>query len=254
MFQRHATYLTTLLFFSIIFISRTAAQNTASITGRVLSSEKGQALTDVIVKLYELPDSNFILGGFTNADGRFLFNANPGLYYLELSLSTYQKERTDEFTVLNGASNFHLGTLRLNLEKTQQVKDITVRGQKELMETGFDKKVYNVAEDLNVNGGTANDILNRLPSVEVDQDGGVMLRGQGGVTILIDGRPSSLSGGNGKTLLDALPANSIERVEIVSNPSAKYDPDGTSGIINIVLKKNKLLGINGMSFQFPILY
>lgn len=246
MFQRYATYRTTLLFFSIIFISKTAAQNTASITGRVLSSEKGQALTDVIVKLYELPDSNFILGGFTNAEGRFLLNANPGLYYLELSLSSYQKERTDEFTILNGASNFHLGTLRLNLEKTQQVKDITVRGQKELMETGFDKKVYNVAEDLNVNGGTANDILNRLPSVEVDQDGGVMLRGQGGVTILIDGRPSSLSGGNGKTLLDALPANSIERVEIVSNPSAKYDPDGTSGIINIVLKKNKLLGINGM--------
>lgn len=246
MFQRYATSLTTLLVFSIIFISQTAAQNTASITGRVLSSEKGQGLTDVIIKLYELPDSNFILGGFTNAEGRFLLNANPGRYYLELSLGAYQTERTDEFTILNGASNFHLGTLRLNLEKTQQVKDVTVRGQKDLMETGFDKKVYNVAEDLNVNGGTANDILNRLPSVEVDQDGGVMLRGQGGVTILIDGRPSSLSGGNGKTLLDALPANSIERVEIVSNPSAKYDPDGTSGIINIVLKKNKLLGINGM--------
>ena len=134
----------------------------------------------------------------------------------------------------------------MQLPKTQQVKDIVVQGQKEVMEAGFDKKVYNVAEDLNVSGGTANDILNRLPSVEVDQDGGVLLRGQGSVTILIDGRPSSMSGGNGKTLLDALPANSIERVEIVTNPSAKYDPDGTSGIINIVLKKNKLLGFNGM--------
>ena len=73
-----------------------------------------------------------------------------------------------------------------------------------------------------------------------------MLRGEGTVIILIDGRPSSLSGGNGKTLLDALPASSVERIEVVTNPSAKYDPDGTSGIINIVLKKNKLKGFNGL--------
>jgi outer membrane receptor protein involved in Fe transport len=86
-----------------------------------------------------------------------------------------------------------------------------------------------------------NDVLNNIPSVEVDQDGKISLRGDGNVTILIDGRPSTLSAG----LLEAIPANSIERIEIVTNPSAKYDPDGTSGIINIVLKKNKLKGING---------
>jgi outer membrane receptor protein involved in Fe transport len=161
-------------------------------------------------------------------------------------LAGYENEFIEAFELKPSQANFHLGTIRMQLPKTQQVKDIVVQGQKEVMEAGFDKKVYNVAEDLNVSGGTANDILNRLPSVEVDQDGGVLLRGQGSVTILIDGRPSSMSGGNGKTLLDALPANSIERVEIVTNPSAKYDPDGTSGIINIVLKKNKLLGFNGM--------
>lgn len=222
------------------------AQNTISVTGKVLSIEQGKALEYVSVKLFQAADSSFQKGVFSGADGRFSISLNPGSYYLQLSLAGYENEFIEAFELKPSQANFHLGTIRMQLPKTQQVKDIVVQGQKEVMEAGFDKKVYNVAEDLNVSGGTANDILNRLPSVEVDQDGGVLLRGQGSVTILIDGRPSSMSGGNGKTLLDALPANSIERVEIVTNPSAKYDPDGTSGIINIVLKKNKLLGFNGM--------
>ena len=222
------------------------AQNTISVTGKVLSIEQGKALEYVSVKLFQAADSSFQKGVFSGADGRFSISLNPGSYYLQLSLAGYENEFIEAFELKPSQANFHLGTIRMQLPKTQQVKDIVVQGQKEVMEAGFDKKVYNVAEDLNVSGGTANDILNRLPSVEVDQDGGVLLRGQGSVTILIDGRPSSMSGGNGKTLLDALPANSIERVEIVTNPSAKYDPDGTSGIINIVLKRNKLLGFNGM--------
>lgn len=222
------------------------AQNTISVTGKVLSIEQGKALEYVSVKLFQAADSSFQKGVFSGTDGRFSISINPGSYYLQLSLAGYENEFIETFELKPSQANFHLGTIRMQLPKTQQVKDIVVKGQKEVMEAGFDKKVYNVAEDLNVSGGTANDILNRLPSVEVDQDGGVLLRGQGSVTILIDGRPSSMSGGNGKTLLDALPANSIERVEIVTNPSAKYDPDGTSGIINIVLKKNKLLGFNGM--------
>ncbi|MFN5311393.1 MAG: TonB-dependent receptor domain-containing protein [Flavobacteriales bacterium] len=222
------------------------AQNTISVTGKVLSIEQGKALEYVSVKLFQAADSSFQKGVFSGADGRFSISLNPGSYYLQLSLAGYENEFIEAVEHKPSQANFHLGTIRMQLPKTQQVKDIVVQGQKEVMEAGFDKKVYNVAEDLNVSGGTANDILNRLPSVEVDQDGGVLLRGQGSVTILIDGRPSSMSGGNGKTLLDALPANSIERVEIVTNPSAKYDPDGTSGIINIVLKKNKLLGFNGM--------
>ena len=222
------------------------AQNTISVTGKVLSIEQGKALEYVSVKLFKATDSSFQKGVFSGSDGRFSLSTNPGSYFVQLSLAGFENKFIETFELKPSQANFHLGTIRMQLPKTQQVKDIVVKGQKEVMEAGFDKKVYNVAEDLNVSGGTANDILNRLPSVEVDQDGGVLLRGQGSVTILIDGRPSSMSGGNGKTLLDALPANSIERVEIVTNPSAKYDPDGTSGIINIVLKKNKLLGFNGM--------
>jgi outer membrane receptor protein involved in Fe transport len=246
MFQRNCSPFSVLLLFLLGFVPSLSAQNTVSVTGKVLSYEQNSALEYVSVKLYKLPDSTFQKGVFTNADGRFSLNTIPGKYYLQLSLAFYENQTTEAFELKPGQTNFHQGTLRMQQPKTQEVKDVVVRGQKDVMEAGIDKKIYNVAEDLNVNGGTANDILNRLPSVEVDQDGGVLLRGQGSVTILIDGRPSSMSGGNGKTLLDALPANSIERVEIVTNPSAKYDPDGTSGIINIVLKKNKLLGFNGM--------
>lgn len=246
MFQRNFFPFSVFLLFLLGFGPSLSAQNTISVTGKVLSYEQNSALEYVSVKLFKLPDSTFQKGVFTNADGRFSISTNPGKYYLQLSLAFYENQTTEAFELKPGQTNFHQGTLRMQQPKTQEVKDVVVRGQKDVMEAGIDKKIYNVAEDLNVNGGTANDILNRLPSVEVDQDGGVLLRGQGSVTILIDGRPSSMSGGNGKTLLDALPANSIERVEIVTNPSAKYDPDGTSGIINIVLKKNKLLGFNGM--------
>ena len=242
--QKHSFFITASYFWGSGAICQ--AQNTISVTGKVLSIEQGKALEYVSVKLFKAADSSFQKGVFSGSDGRFSLSINPGSYYLQLSLAGYENEFIETFELKPSQANFHLGTIRMQLPKTQQVKDIVVKGQKEVMEAGFDKKVYNVAEDLNVSGGTANDILNRLPSVEVDQDGGVLLRGQGSVTILIDGRPSSMSGGNGKTLLDALPANSIERVEIVTNPSAKYDPDGTSGIINIVLKKNKLLGFNGM--------
>ncbi len=246
MFQRDFTPFSILLVFLLGFFGNSTAQNLISITGKVLSYEQSKPLEYVSLKLFQLPDSVFVKGSFSNPDGKFELLASPGKYYLKLSVALHEDEITESFELKPTQANLHLGTLRMQKPKTQETKEVVVRGQKEVMETGIDKKVYNVAEDLNVNGGSANDILNRLPSVEVDQDGGVLLRGQGSVTILIDGRPSSLSGGNGKTLLDALPANSIERVEIVTNPSAKYDPDGTSGIINIVLKKNKLLGFNGL--------
>lgn len=246
MFTYQRASLSLLVLFLILYSTAAKAQNTISVTGKILTSERSVPLEYVSVKLFLLPDSSFQKGVFTNPEGKFELMAQPGNYFIELSLALYENEKTESFELKPGQANYHFGTLRMQRSKTQNVKEVVVKGQKDIMQAGIDKKVYNVSEDLNVNGGTANDILNRLPSVEVDQDGGVLLRGQGSVTILIDGRPSSLSGSSGKTLLDALPANSIERVEIVTNPSAKYDPDGSSGIINIVLKKNKLLGFNGM--------
>jgi outer membrane receptor protein involved in Fe transport len=237
---------------SILFLSSfVRAQNKTGngdgiIIGRVINAQTEKPMEYVSVKLLTLKDSLVLSGVYTDDDGKFnLENLANGSFLLKISLSGFETQFISQVTFSATTKLFNAGSIKLSQDKMVALESVKVIGKSDVLTTGIDKKIYNVAEDLSVKGGTANDILNRLPSVEVDQDGNVMMRGEGTVTILIDGRPSSLSGGNGKTLLDALPAGSVERIEIVTNPSAKYNPDGTSGIINIVLKKNKLKGLNG---------
>ncbi len=201
----------------------------------------------VQLRVFSSIDSTIITGIYSDLDGVMNIDSIPiGNYYVKITFSGLQSKTINniEFTSIHQVIN--LGEIKLGLEKETSLEEFKVTGKKDVLKTGIDKKVYNVAEDLSSKGGNANDALNRIPSVGVDQDGKVSLRGDENVTILIDGRPSSFSGGNGKSFLDAIPASSIERIEIVTNPSAKYSPDGTSGIINVVLKKNKLKGTNGM--------
>ncbi len=235
-----------LVFLLLLVQNLVAQKGDATVFGKITDSEGGQSLEYVPVKVLKIKDSSIVSGAFTDADGKFTIeNLEYGKYILKITFPNYKPQFLPDVIVSAAAKNFNTGTIKLQSINSKELKEVTVKGQLDVLTTGIDKKVYNVGEDLSVKGGTANDILNRLPSVEVDQDGNVMLRGEGTVTVLIDGRPSSISGGNGRSLLDALPAGSIERIEIVTNPSAKYDPDGTSGIINIVLKKNKLKGFNG---------
>ncbi|MEN9304078.1 MAG: hypothetical protein RL264_2507 [Bacteroidota bacterium] len=218
-----------------------------AVYGRIVEEIGGKSVEYASVRLMRQKDSTTLQGMYSDADGKFNFENLPfGKFMIKITLTGQETKWINDIELTTTTKIYNCGTVRLAKDKTLNLEEVVVKGQIEMLKSGIDKKVYNVEEDLSVKGGTANDILNRLPSVEVDQDGRVMLRGEGSVTILIDGRPSSLSGGNGKTLLDALPAGSIERIEIVTNPSAKYDPDGTSGIINIVLKKNKLRGFNGL--------
>jgi len=237
------------IFLFLSFVSFSQKHNSsgdATIFGKIIDEKTNQAIEYVAIRLLSVKDSSVVTGIFTDVDGKFNFeNVSYNKYLIKISSTGFQSKIINTISVSAGAKIYNVGTVKLEVDKSMQLEEVRVVGQMDVLKSGIDKKVYNVAEDISVRGGTANDILNRLPSVEVDQDGRVMLRGEGTVTILIDGRPSSLSGGNGKTLLDALPAGSIERIEIVTNPSAKYDPDGTSGIINIVLKKNKLKGFNG---------
>jgi outer membrane receptor protein involved in Fe transport len=217
------------------------------VSGKVLDKNTDGPMEYVSFRLFSVKDSSLVAGIFTDVDGKFTLEQLPyGTYYGKLTITGYLTRQIEDIKISPTLKVANLGTIKLDLEKTGDLKEIKVTGQLDVLKAGIDKKVYNVDEDLSVKGGTANDVLLKIPSIELDQDGKVSLRGEGSVTILIDGRPSSLSGGNGKTLLDALPAGSIERIEVVNNPSAKYDPDGTSGIINIVLKKNKLKGFNGL--------
>jgi outer membrane receptor protein involved in Fe transport len=244
-------YLLILLSFNLVFVQAVFSQKAnpsedGTVIGKIVDQQTGKALEYVSVKLFKASDSTIVTGAFTAVDGKYSIPCPFGTYFLKISFTDFDPILVSAITVKTALPIFNVGTLKMRRISEKTEREIKVIAEKDVLKAGIDKKIYNVAEDLNVRGGTANDILQRLPSVEVDQDGKVMLRGEGTVTVLIDGRPSSLSGGNGKTLLDALPAGSIERIEIVTNPSAKYDPDGTSGIINIVLKKNKLSGFNGL--------
>lgn len=214
--------------------------------GSIVDSATQKPLEYVSIKLISVKDSAVKGGVYTDEKGKIKLDEIPlGKYFLKISFSAYVDKIIENVSFTFEKPNKDLGEIYLVAENSQKFGEIKIVGKQESILNNIDKKVYNVGEDIAVRGGTANDILNNVPSVEIDQEGKISLRGDGNVTILIDGRPSSIAGGNGKSLLESLPANSIERIEIVTNPSAKYDPDGTSGIINIVLKKNKLKGING---------
>ncbi len=236
-----------IIFLSGVSYSQNSSQGEGMIMGRVVNSINDKPMEYVTIRLFLEKDSSLIAGIYSDSEGKFLFDKLvPGAYYVKFSFAGFLANSSEIVTITSNLKVLNLGNTSMEFDKTLQIGQVDVVGQASILSAGIDKKVYNVAEDMSVKGGTANDVLKNIPSVDLDQDGRIMLRGDGAVTVLIDGRPSSLSGGNGKTLLDALPAGSIERIEIVTNPSAKYDPDGTSGIINIVLKKNKLKGFNGL--------
>ncbi len=234
------------VFFSNVLFSQKPSGD-GLIFGKISDLKSNLPLEYVSVRLFAKQDSTVVSAVFSNESGKFNFEGvGNGNYYLKLSFTNYEPLIIQEVSISKTMNVVNLGNLYLKIDKLLELNEVKIEEKIKLLQSGIDKKVYNVGEDISVRGGTTNDILNRLPSVEVDQEGRVMLRGEGTVIVLIDGRPSSLSGGNGKTLLDAIPASSVEKIEIVTNPSAKYDPDGTSGIINIVLKKNKLKGFNGL--------
>ena len=235
----------------LLTVNNSYAQNSPQgegmIMGRIVNADNNKSIEYATVRLYLEKDSVLVTGIYTDKDGKFLIDKLLlGSYYLKFSFAGFIPKNSESILISSNLKGINLGIVSLQVDKTLKLDQINVFGTADILTSGIDKKVYNVGEDMSVKGGTANDILKNIPSVDIDQDGRIMLRGDGSVTVLIDGRPSSLSGGNGKTLLDALPAGSIERIEIVTNPSAKYDPDGTSGIINIVIKKNKLKGFNGL--------
>ena len=217
------------------------------VSGKILDKSKDTPFEYVSFRLFSVKDSSIVAGIFTDVGGKFTLENLPlGNFYAKITFTGYAPLIMNDIKISSVMKVVNLGTIKMELGDSKMLQEVKIVGEIDLLKIGIDKKVYNVGEDLSVKGGTANDVLNNIPSVQVDQEGKISLRGDGGVTILIDGRPSSLSGTSGKSLLDALPAGSIERIEIVTNPSAKYDPDGTSGIINIVLKKNKLKGFNGL--------
>lgn len=220
-----------------------AQQSGAIIAGNVLDKSTSQTVEFATIQLLNLSDSAPIKSTVTDKKGKFILeNIEPGSYLLRCSFIGFSNK--DIPVNINKQSRLNLGKIEIT-PVASSMKEVTVTGKKSVLNTSIDRKVYNVTQDIMAQSGTASDVLKNIPSVEVDIEGNVSLRGSEAVLILINGRPSPLMGKTRAEVLQQFPANSIERIEVITNPSAKFKPDGTSGIINIVLKKNIKTGFNG---------
>lgn len=221
-----------------------AQDNNRKLSGKVIDSQESTPLGYASFRLFKTSDSSFVTGAITDETGGFIVEIVPGNYYALSEFIGYTAQYTSGIKVSLGTSVQDLGTIKLTAS-ARNLNEVTIQAEKSTMELALDKKIFNVGKDLANAGGTAVDILTNVPSVAVDVEGNVSLRGSGNVRILIDGKPSglvSLKGGSG---LQQLQGSMIERVEIITNPSARYEAEGMGGIINIVLKKERKEGFNG---------
>lgn len=241
MLAKKLCILFTLLFCSVFVM----AQNKGTqISGVVLDGNSKAPIEFANVQLLKPSDSSVLKATATDKKGRFTIeNVNTGNYTLLCTFISYEKVKIP-VTINGDQQKFNAGTIRIS-SLPQSMNEVIVTTKKSLLNTSIDRKIYNVGQDIMAQSGSASDILKNVPSVEVDIDGGVSLRGSSEVMILIDGKPSPLMGKTRAEVLQQLPANSIERIEVITNPSARFKPDGTAGIINIVMKKNIKSGLNG---------
>ncbi|WP_036384540.1 TonB-dependent receptor domain-containing protein [Muricauda sp. MAR_2010_75] len=231
--------------FLLVFISMNAqtrqSQNSITISGTVIDQDSGQPLEYATFVLQEVDNPDKVTGGITDLDGKFEIETNPGQYNIRVEYISYKT-----YTRANQSytSSTDLGNIILAPD-VAQLQEVEVVGEKTTVEVRLDKKIYNIGKDITTSGGNVSDALNNIPSVSVDVEGAISLRGNENVRILINGKPSALAGFGSTDVLQQLPADAIEKVEVITSPSARYDAEGTAGILNIVLKKEKTLGING---------
>lgn len=213
-----------------------------SISGRVLESGTGKPIEYSNIVVLSVSDTTLVTGGITNSDGYFYLTQIPeGKYFLDVRFIGFEDKRF-EVTLTSGQMNLDMGEIVISATEID-IEEVIVEGQRSPVSYQIDKKVIDVDQMQTVISGSAVDILENIPSVTVDVDGNVSLRGSGSFTVLIDGRPSVL---DAQDILQQLSASSIGSIEIITNPSAKYDPEGTAGIINIVLKESRLRGFSGI--------
>ncbi len=213
------------------------------IKGTIVESENNKPIEYATVALYEAESDNLITGSITDYLGHFKIDRpEVGSYYLVITFIGLKESRTDLFKVNEDNSNINLGNIFLESD-SKKLGEVEVVARREPIQFKIDKKVINVDKQLTAEAGTAVDILENVPSVQVDIEGNVSLRGSTGFTVLIDGKPTILDPSDA---LRQIPSSSIENIEIITNPSVKYEPDGATGIINIITKKNYLDGLSGI--------
>ncbi len=229
---------------AILFLGLTkpyAQSKGIEVKGEVVDAESKEPVAYATIAIVNAENNQIITGSVSDNNGNFLLETTNLHVYFEVSFMGYQKVSVKDFKIENGSVD--LGTILLS-QNAQMMDEVKIQGEKSTVEFKLDKRVFNVGKDISSTGMGALEVLNNVPSVNVDIEGEVSLRGNTGVQMLIDGKPSVLAD-EGSNALSSISADMIEKIEVITNPSAKYDAEGTSGIINIVLKKDEKKGLNG---------
>ncbi|MEP1085979.1 TonB-dependent receptor [Algoriphagus sp.] len=230
-------------FFVVMFYSLDIFSQEVKIRGKVIDGKRESGLEFANVALLTPSDSSLVTGGMSDLDGNFEFSTAAGEYILRVGFIGYL-EFYEKITLGESKNSVNLGTITL-VEDAQNLDEVVVEGVTSMFESDIDKRTYNVENSIVAEGQTASQLLSTLPSIQMDDEGGITMRGSGNILIYINGRPSNLSGDDAESILSQFPANSIKSVELITNPSSRYDATGDGGIINIVLKKNEKTGFNG---------
>ncbi|HLT07945.1 MAG TPA: outer membrane beta-barrel family protein [Cyclobacteriaceae bacterium] len=214
---------------------------TYQITGKVVDKGTGQPIAYATAVLLEAGTAKTITGGVADDNGEFfLAGFKEGKYTLQVSFVGYTALE-QAVTVTAGKTSLVLGNIALE-EESVALQEVTVRGQRDLIEERVDRTIYNAENDKTTVGGDASDVLRRVPMLSVDLDGNVSMRGSSNIRVLIDNKPSTIAASSVADALKQIPADEIKSVEVITSPSAKYDAEGSGGIINIITKKNNLQG------------
>lgn len=247
-------YIFTYSLFLITFALSAQSPNSANnerpaigkITGTVIDAATNQPLGYSSVIIRGLKDSTKIFGSLVDEKGKFEITQIPlGAYKLIISFVGYSDYVIEKLVLIPpDKTEQNLGTIKVS-EDSKLLQEVQVTAEKSVLQLGTDKKIFNVDKSALSSGGSATDVLKQIPTVNVDVDGNISMRGSGNITVFINGKPSGITGANKQAVLDAIPGGAIESVEIINNPGAKYDAEGEGGIINLVLKKNIARGFNG---------
>ena len=218
-------------------------QDQVKVSGKIIDEQSKEPVEYATVSILTRQDSSLINGVTTTSEGLFEFDLSPGDYLLRIQFISYETHEIS-LNVGDKKRQFDIGTIMIH-ESVSELEEIIVEGMRTDVEMKLDKRVYNISDDIINKGLNMADMLNNLPSISVDVDGNVSLRGNTAVKILVDGKPSGLVGIDDNTALRLLNSNLVERIEVITNPSARYEAEGTAGVINIVMKKEAKKGVNG---------
>jgi outer membrane receptor protein involved in Fe transport len=214
------------------------------LTGIIVEENTDKPVEFATIGIYNKKDSSLVTGSITDENGKFLIERVPlGNYYVDVRFIGYANARVDKVDINAGQSKVNLGNIGLK-QSTESIDEVEIVAQQAAVEYKIDKKVISVSQAVSAAGGSAADVLEMAPSIRTDVNGDVLLRGSSSFTVLIDGKPGTLEGNDA---LRQIPASVIQNIEIITNPSAEYEPDGAAGIINIVTKKHRQMGINGVA-------